>query len=171
MVLPAAFALAYPPVVEIQRYFFIPMIALAAVIGLGITALAPQYRNLLRIPLAVVALVLLVINYPDAHLRASFGAEDLIAEVDHATRQHAIIMADWTRGTALAYDKYVNGGLRGRTLDIAWPFQEVRYLRVWLQDRPVYYVGRIVPGPHRIRLCRVVQGYPVYSVQLEPAHC
>jgi 4-amino-4-deoxy-L-arabinose transferase-like glycosyltransferase len=171
VLLPGAFALAYPPVVEIERYFFIPMIAIAAAVGLGITAFAPYYRHLLRIPLATAAVVLLVINYPDAHLHAVFGAEDLIAEVERVTPQNAIVMADWTRGTALAYARYVDGDLRGRTLDIAWPFQEVRYLRGWLRDRPVYYVGRIVPGPHRLRLCRVSQGYPVYSVQLEPARC
>jgi 4-amino-4-deoxy-L-arabinose transferase-like glycosyltransferase len=169
--LPAAFALEYPPVVEIERYFFIPMIAIAAIVGLGIATLAPSYRNLLRIPLAAAALVLLVINYPDAHLRAVFGAEDLIAEASRVTPRNAIVIADWTRGTALAYAQYVDGGLPGRTLDIAWPFQDMRYLRRWLHERPVYYVGRPIVHSHRLLLCRASQGYPIYSVQLKPAHC
>jgi hypothetical protein len=169
--LPAAFALGYPPVVEIERYFFIPMIAIAVIVGLGITTLTPNYRNLLRIPLAAAALVLLFINYPDAQLRARFGAEDLIAEAQRVTPHNAIVIADWTRGTALAYAQYVDGALRGRTLDIAWPYQDMRYLKRWLHERPVYYVGRPIVHSRRLVLCRVSQGYPVYSVQLEPAHC
>jgi hypothetical protein len=147
------------------------MIAIAVIVGLGITTLTPNYRNLLRIPLAAAALVLLFINYPDAQLRARFGAEDLIAEAQRVTPHNAIVIADWTRGTALAYAQYVDGALRGRTLDIAWPYQDMRYLKRWLHERPVYYVGRPIVHSRRLVLCRVSQGYPVYSVQLEPAHC
>jgi 4-amino-4-deoxy-L-arabinose transferase-like glycosyltransferase len=171
VLLPAAFALAYPPVVEIARYFFIPMIACAAAIGLGMAALPHEYRHLLRIPVAAAALVLLVLNYPDARLYAGSGAEDLIAAVRTHTPRNAVIIADWTRGTALAYARYVNGDLRGRALDIAWPFQDLRYVPRWLRQRPVYYVGRPVLHTHRLLLCRVSEEYPVYSVQMEPGHC
>ncbi|HKU66664.1 MAG TPA: DUF2723 domain-containing protein [Candidatus Baltobacteraceae bacterium] len=171
ILLPAAFALAYPPVVEIERYFFIPMIALSLAIGLGITALPHEYRHLLRIPIAAAALVLLVVNYSDARLYAGSGAEELIADVRVHTPHDAIVIADWTRGTALAYAQYVNGDLPGRSLDIAWPFQEARYLRRWLRERPVYYVGRPVLHSQRLLLCRVSKEYPVYSVQLEPGQC
>lgn len=171
ILLPAAFALAYPPVVEIERYFFVPMIATALVIGFGIAAMAPQYRNMLRVPILAAAAVLLVTNYPDARLRANFGAEDLIAYVRRATPANAIVMADWTRGTALAYARYVNVDLRGRAIEIAWPFQDRRYLPRWLAERPVYYVGRPVLHTDSLLLCRTSEVYPVYRVQWKPAHC
>ncbi|HET6896453.1 MAG TPA: DUF2723 domain-containing protein [Candidatus Baltobacteraceae bacterium] len=171
VVFPAAFALAYPPVVEIQRYFFIPMIAVAATIGLGITALPQRYRNLLRVPIAATAAFLLVTNYADARLYAGSGAEELIAEVRRATPNDAIVIADWTRGTALAYAQYVSGDLPGRIIDIAWPFQDMRYLPRWLSERPVYYVGRPVVRSNRLLLCRISKDYPVYEVHMEPARC
>jgi Protein of unknown function (DUF2723) len=171
VLLPAAFALAYPPVVEIERYFFVPMIALAAAIGLGIAGLPHEYRHLLRIPVAAAALVLLVANYADARLYAGSGAEDLIADVRAKTPNDAIVIADWTRGTALAYAQYVNGDLPGRSIDIAWPFQDLRYLRQWLRRRPVYYVGRQIPHSRRLLLCPVSEEYPVYAVQLKPGQC
>lgn len=171
VLLPAAFALAYPPVVEIARYFFIPMIACAAGIGLGMAALPHEYRHLLRIPVAAAAIVLLAVNYADARLYAGSGAEDLIAAVRVHTPPNAIVIADWTRGTALAYARYVNGDLPGRALDIAWPFQDLRYVPRWLHVRPVYYVGRPVLHSHRLLLCRLSEEYPVYSVKMEPAHC
>jgi len=171
VLLPAAFALAYPPVVEIERYFFIPMVAIATAIGLGITALPEQYRNLLRIPIAGAAIFLLAVNYSDARLHAGSGAEELIAGVRTATPGNAIVVADWTRGTALAYAQYVNGDLKGRIIDIAWPFQDLRYLPQWLQERPVYYVGRPVLRSKRLLLCRISHDFPVYKVHLEPGHC
>lgn len=171
VVFPAAFALAYPPVVEIQRYFFIPMIAVAATVGLGIAALPRQYRNLLRVPVAGAAVFLLVTNYADARLYAGSGAEELIAEVRRATPNDAVVIADWTRGTALAHAQYVNGDLPGRIIDIAWPFQDVRYLPRWLSERPVYYVGRPVVRSNRLLLCRISKDYPVYEVHMEPARC
>lgn len=171
ILLPAAFALVYPPVVEPQRYFFIPMIAVALVMGLGITVLPAYHRNLLRIPIAVAALALLAINVSDARLYGGSGAEDLIAAVRAVTPSHAIVIADWTRGTALAYAQYVNGDLRGRTIDIAWPFQDAQYLRRWLQVRPVYYVGRPVVHAAPLLLCRRSQDFPIYAVHLEPGQC
>lgn len=171
VLLPAAFALAYPPVVEIERYFFIPMVAIATAIGLGITAVPEHYRNLLRIPIAGAAIFLLAANYSDARLRAGSGAEELIADVRTATPSNAIIIADWTRGTALAYAQYVNGDLKGRIIDIAWPFQDLRYLPRWLHGRPVYYVGRPVLRSRRLLLCRRSHDFPVYEVHLEPGHC
>ncbi len=171
IMLPAAFALAYPPVVQIERYFFIPMIAVAMSIGLGIAALDERYRNLLRLPLAAAALYLLVANYSDAHLRAVSGAEGLIARVRILTPPNAIIIADWARGTALSYESYVMGRFRDRTIDIAWPYQDARYLRGWLAERPVYYVGRPVAGSRRILLCAVSGEYPIYAVHAAPGHC
>lgn len=171
VILPAAFALAYPPVVQIERYFFIPMIALAIATGLGITVLREAYRNLLRIPIAVAALVLLAVNFSSARLYAGSGAEDLIANVAIATPRNAIVIADWTRGTALAYAQYVDGALPGRAIDIAWPFQDLRYLPQWLQQRPVYYVGRPILRSRRLLLCRVSEEYPIYTVRMESGHC
>lgn len=171
VLLPAAFALAYPPVIEIERYFFIPMIAVALAIALGVTALEGHYRNLLRIPIAGAAVFLLVANYPNAAFHAQTGSEGLITAVHRATAAHAIVVADWTLGTALAYDKYVDGGLRGRTLDIAWPFQDRRYFAQWLRERPVYYVGAPILRTHRVLLCRVTRLYPIYAVHTEPGHC
>lgn len=171
VLLPAAFALAYPPVVEIERYFFIPMIALAMIAGLGITALDERYRNLLRVPLAAAAVFLLVSNYSNAHLRAVNGAEGLIEEVRRLTPSNALIIADWTRGTALAYASYVDRDMDGRAIDIAWPYQDVRYLPHWLADRQVYYVGRPVIRSRRLLLCGISHDFPVYSVHLAPGHC
>lgn len=167
---PTAFALAYPPVVEIERYFFIPMIALALAIGLGITALPEHYRNLLRIPVGVAAVVLLALNYGDAHLRSVNGAEGLIAAVREVTPSNAIVVADWTRGTALAYATYVNHSLGNRTLDISWLAQDRRYLPRWMSERPVYYVGRPVLHPGLL-LCPRSADYPIYVVRLVPGQC
>lgn len=170
IVLPSAFALAYPPVVEIERYFFIPMIAVALTIGLGVTVLAPRYRNMLRIPVALAALVLLVTSFSDARLRSGTGAEDLIAKVRELTPPNAIVVADWTRGTALAYASYVDRSLGNRTIEIAWPYQDMHYLQRWMRERPVYYVGRpIVHG--QLSLCPLSNDYPVYTIRLEPGLC
>lgn len=171
VLLPAAFALAYPPVVEIERYFFIPMIALAIAIGLGVATLATQYRNMLRIPLAIAAAALLFLNYGNAHLRSVNGAEGLIADVRARTPPDALIVADWTRGTALAYAAYVDRDFGGRRIDIAWPYQDMRYLPSWLAQRPVFYVGRPIVGPGRILLCVVSPDYPLYVMHLAPGHC
>jgi hypothetical protein len=170
VVLPSAFALAYPPVVEPQRYFFIPMIALALIVGLGITALEPRYRNLLRIPVACAAMALLALSYPDAKLRGGSGAELLIAQVREITPSNAILIADWTRGTALSYAAYVDQSLGDRSIDISWPYQDRRYLTRWLRERPVYYIGR--PLLHRgIVLCPRSEDYPIFEVQQAPASC
>lgn len=171
MLLPAAFALSYPPVVEIERYFFIPMIAFAITIGLGIATLPEHYRNMLRLPVAAAAAVLLVANYANARLHASAGAEGLIAAVRSATPSNAIVIADWTRGTPLAYASYVDHAFARRTIDIAWPYQDVRYLPRWLARRPVYYVGRPLTRSGRLLLCGVSRDYPVYAVHLLPGHC
>lgn len=171
MFFPAAFALAYPPVVEIQRYFFIPMIALALSIGLGTTVLDERYRNMFRIPLAAAAVFLLVTNYSGARLRSMNGSQALIAEVRSVTPPDAVIIADWTHGTSLAYASYVDGEMAQRTIDIAWPYQELRYLPRWLAHRPVYYVGGRVIRSHRLLLCSVTAGFPLYAVHLEPGHC
>lgn len=170
ILLPAAFALAYPPVVEIERYFFIPMIALALTIGLGISCLQPRYRNMLRIPVAIAAVVLLVTSLPDARLRSGSGAEDLIAGVRRLTPSNAIVVADWTRGTALAYAAYVERSMGRRTIEIAWPYQDLRYLPGWMRERPVYYVGRAITHG-RLTLCPVSADYPVYTIRVEPGLC
>jgi 4-amino-4-deoxy-L-arabinose transferase-like glycosyltransferase len=168
--LPSAFALSYPPVVEIERYFFIPMIAFALIAGLGITALAPAYRNLLRIPVAAAALVLLVTSYGDAHLRSVNGAEEFIARVRILTPSNAIVIADWTRGTSLAYAAYVERSMGDRIIDISWLNQDRPYVRRWMNERPVYYVGRAVL--HRgILLCPLSSDYPIYAVRLVPGQC
>ncbi len=171
VLLPAAFALAYPPVVEIERYFFIPMIALTILIGLGAATLDPRYRNFIRLPVAGAAAFLLVGNYSDARTRAAFGAEPLIAEVRAKTPNDAIVISDWTRGTALAYAAYVERRFGARTIDIAWPYQDVRYLPGWLARRPVYYVGRPVLRSHRLLLCPQSAAFPIYTVRLKPGHC
>ena len=170
ILLPSAFALTYPPVVEIERYFFIPMIAFALTAGLGITALAPAYRNLLRIPVAAAAIVLLFVSYGDAHLRSVNGAEELIADVRILTPSNAIVIADWTRGTALAYAAYVEHSMANRSIDISWLNQDRPYVRRWMNERPVYYVGR--PVLHRgILLCLLSNEYPIYAVRLVPGQC
>ncbi|HEY9180769.1 MAG TPA: DUF2723 domain-containing protein [Candidatus Baltobacteraceae bacterium] len=168
--LPSGFALAYPPVVEIERYFFIPMIAFALVIGFGMTALSPEYRNLLRIPVGVAAIVLLVVSYGDAHLRSVNGAEELIAAVRETTPSNAIVVADWTRGTALAYAAYVDRSLGDRRIDISWLAQDRRYIRRWMNRYPVYYAGR--PVLHRgLLLCPRSADYPIYAVRVVPGQC
>lgn len=170
ILLPSAFALSYPPVVEIERYFFIPMIAFALTIGLGITALWTGYRNLLRIPVAAAAIVLLFTSYGDAHLRSVNGAEEFIADVRILTPSNAIVIADWTRGTALAYAAYVERSMGRRTVDISWLNQERPYIRGWMNQRQVYYVGR--PVLHRgILLCPISNEYPIYAVRLVPGQC
>jgi 4-amino-4-deoxy-L-arabinose transferase-like glycosyltransferase len=171
VLLPAAFALAYPEVVEPQRYFFTPIVATAMIVGLGITALPPYFRNMLRLPVAAAALFLLAANYPEAQLRSAFGAEDLVAHVRADTPADAIVIADWTRGTALAYAAYVDGDMQRRSIDIAWPYQEMRYLPQWLATRPVYYIGRLVPLSSPLVLCPVAKDLPIYSVHLEPRRC
>jgi hypothetical protein len=171
VLLPAAFTLAYPDVVEPQRYFFTPLVAIAMIVGLGICTLPPYLRNLLRIPLAVAAIFLLVSNYPEAHLRSTFGAEDLIVQVRRITSPGAIVIADWTRGTALAYAAYVDRDMARRTIEIAWPYQDAPYIPRWLAQRKVYYVGRPVLLASPLVLCPLSQEFPIYSVHLEPHHC
>jgi hypothetical protein len=169
--LPFSFALTYKDLVEPERYLFVSFSCVALIIALGIGSVEPRYRNLLRFPLAAVAMFLLVSNYAHARQLSKTDGLQLVHAVKQLTPRHSIVIAEWAYGTPLAYDDYVLHDFDDRRLDIAWPFQDEKFVSQWVKSTRVYYVGDPYPGYNMV-LCPINSpSYAIWRVRIRPAPC
>jgi hypothetical protein len=64
-----------------------------------------------------------------------------VAQVCAFTPDDAIVLADWSYATPLAYASYVDGAIGHRAVVASTPRQYLAYAARWIRRRPVYFVG------------------------------
>lgn len=166
---PTAFALAYPVVVDVDRYYLISFAVAAVLAGVGgcaLLRLLPEYRRGFCLVPAALGLILLGLNHAAPAQQPQ--ADAVIRKVLARTPADAVLIASWQVATPLAYAAYVENRLQHRILDAAWLADDARYVPGWLRSRPVYVIGTRyghVPGYH---LHRIATGPNIYRIEPTP---
>ncbi len=168
-VCPAVFAFGYPVEADIQRYYLIPFIVTAILVGYGANAIAkamPELRVPSSLVLPAIAVTLLILNRGTFEQPKSTGAEGLIRTVQSATPNDAVLLAPWIDSTALAYAAYVDRSLGRRIVDSAWLSDEAGRVPGWIRaGRPVYVVDQVFGSVPGYRLIRIPGSPDLYRIE------
>ena len=158
--LPVPYTEAYPDVQDRERYYLLTLWCAAVAIAVGFDRLADLFqlrpKSVGRHALAfALAASFATVGSDRAKLfdqRHDRAGPDYVAEVRAFTPDDAIVMADWSYATPLAYAGYVDRALGHRTVIAAFPQQYLAYAARWVRSRPVYFVGfednLVLPGWH-----------------------
>jgi hypothetical protein len=175
------FAFSYAEEADKERYALATLFAVAALAGIGgagavvtLTRRAPRYRAA-----AALALALLVTGVGIRHLYQERNVIDVnrdalarryVEQVRALTPADAIVIADWTYATPLAYAAYAERSLGGRIV-VAGTLDNMRgYLPAWMRSRCVVYAAG---AKTQDALARSLGGRPLnaslpYLFALEP---
>ena len=147
--LPVPYTEAYPDVQDRERYYLLTLWCAAVALAVGFDALAQLFqlrrKSLGRYALAFALAVSFATVGPERaqmfDQRLDRTGPDYVAHVCRVTPDDAIVMADWSYATPLAYAGYVDGSIGRRTVVAASPRQYLAYAERWVRTRPVYFAG------------------------------
>jgi hypothetical protein len=148
-ILPVPYTIAYPDLQDRERYYLLGLWCAAVAMAVGFERLTELFqlrgKSIGRYVFAFALAVSFATVGPErAQLfgqRADLTGPDFVAQVRAFTPEDAIVMADWSYATPLAYARYVAGSFGRRTVIAAFPQQYLAYAARWVRTRPVYFVG------------------------------
>jgi hypothetical protein len=170
------FALSYTSESDIDRYFLAAYWCIALLFAGGTETLfayaAERFTRLRRFRLQVV-LPMLLLMYVCVNNLSANATNMLLQHQDHEARSfinrvlavtppNAIIVSLWTYATPLAYAAYVEGTMKERIVDTAWPAEDARYFTAWQSlRRPIVIVSTDGSAPSNVAAFRALDsGYP-----------
>jgi hypothetical protein len=152
--LPAVpFVYVYKAESDTDRYLLVSYAVIAAFAAVGVSRCSCLLPS--RGRMAALGAALLLLAFPAAQAvganRATvllkhrmINARDWVERVRAETLANAVIIADWTSATPLAYASYVEGSLEQRIVETAWIEDDRSHVERWMRVYPVY-VASVVP--------------------------
>jgi hypothetical protein len=147
--LPVPYAVAYPDLQDRDRYYLLALWCAALAMALAFDGLvrlfALRAKSVARYALAfALAATFFTVGSERTKLleqRQDLRGPEYVAEVRRFTPDDAIVMADWSYATPLAYAGYVDRAIGHRSVVAASAKQYLAYAARWVRSRPVYFVG------------------------------
>jgi hypothetical protein len=148
------FAFSYAEEADKERYALATLFAVACLAGIGgagavvtLTRRAPRHRQAASIVLAVLLTGVAGWHFYKARnvieINRDVLARRYVEQVRALTPADAIVIADWTYATPLAYAAYAERSL-GRRIVVAGTVDDMRgYLPTWSRHRCVVYVAGV----------------------------
>ncbi|MGP6192709.1 MAG: protein O-mannosyl-transferase family [Vulcanimicrobiaceae bacterium] len=172
--LPIPYTESYGELTDPDRYYLLPLWCAATAIALGAAALVQWLSDESAwrwIAAAVLGASFLWGTSSRAEIfvqRYDPGASAYVAEIERVTPPGAILVAEWSFATPLAYAAYVEHALDDRTVVSAAPDQFEPYYPAWLAHRPLFLVTfSATPDLPGYRLRRVSELFNIFRVEAD----
>lgn len=172
--LPALFGASYPAESDPFRYAFTlyGVLALGVAVGADRTVRAFAHRGDAAVPLTVAsALVALAVGHEFGRGRDLFaarsddGAATFASRIAAHTDDRAIVVADWSYASTLAYAAYVDRRFGRRIVVCAHPADERERYAAWRRTRQVAIVSDNTPRIRGVHVRLLAKGDPsLYEV-------
>jgi hypothetical protein len=147
--LPVPYTESYTDLQDAERYYLLTFWCAAVLMAVAFERLADLFElrpgSVGRF-LAAFALALTFSTVAPERLaffaqRSDRSGPTYVAEVCSFTPDDAIVLADWSYATPLAYAGYVDRAIGHRTVVASSPRQYLAFAARWVHRRPVYFVG------------------------------
>jgi hypothetical protein len=140
------FALGYPDEADAKRYFLTSFVVGAIFAGEAGVWLAARVRWARVATVGAMVLASAWLVWTQRHLftqphdaRAAAAADTILL----LTEPNAVIIANWSYATPLAYEAYVEHRFGARTIDAAWLYDDADFVPEWAKSHTIYVAGEV----------------------------